>query len=76
MSRSIGNMELMNTEEFAAAVGGTSSGVYHWLHYGKLPENLYVKIGKNYSFIVERVEKWILQGAPLNKKTLNKKISA
>jgi len=74
--RTIGDLKLMTVEEFASFSRTTSGVVYTRMSTGEYLKELYVHIGRKPYFIEKRVAEWILNGAPLNKKSLNKKISA
>lgn len=41
------------------------STIYSWLHYNRLPKNLYRKLGNKPRFILNEVEKWFINGAKL-----------
>ena len=62
-------LELMTCTEFAEFLRADVKTIYAWLSRKQLPENLYRKIGRKPVFIYNEVEKWLLSGAPIKKRT-------
>lgn len=62
-----GAVRMINVEGFASITGHKIQTVYSMIHYKQFPEKykMLISIGRSRRFILENVNKWILDGAPV-----------